>query len=591
MTSIKNKFVGIKAFEENSSGLTMYNMLESKFLSNEAVMKNLVGVAHDRGSNIIGSEKGLITLLREKNQNFFDLNDPCHSLNLVIKNSLCKLSTDIKTFVIKIHSYFTSPQRKALLAKIQDENNLATKKLKRYVKTRWLSFGNSLERLVDIWESLQIYMEYMNKNKQVDKKSKSEDEEIVEIDYKWFFDLLNNESFKVQINLLTYIINKLNHFNTTFQNQSLEIQNLKILTNECYKTILKIIVPLAKITNENFSKFPTLDWEKEEIQSLWFMKKEEFIAHISEIPRCSRLSNLSSKEKDQVYKMFVSFLSKMLNLMAKYLPLQDKVIDMLDFVDLKGEFEVNEEKILKFNKMFNVIKDPDEVEELKQELTKMSSLNSGTYRREAKNSVNLWDLVEKDQFIYLPKVARFAQTFPTSSASIEQAFSLIKLIKNDKRYNLSQENIEGQMFIREEYNDLEYINLPNEVVDLYYEMKGELNLRKNGLNSLSRNENNEKLEEEKFSVSSEQKDQANTQKDNNKVEEEKVTGGLERNGVKDQSETESKGKKRKPYPPIQHENKILKKTQVSELRKIVKMMNQTQTGKESEKKVTLGEDP
>ena len=66
------------------------------------------------------------------------------------------------------------------------------------------------------------------------------------------------------------------------------------------------------------------------------MKKEEFIAHISEIPRCSRLSNLSSKEKDQVYKMFVSFLSKMLNLMAKYLPLQDKVIDMLDFVDLRG---------------------------------------------------------------------------------------------------------------------------------------------------------------------------------------------------------------------------------------------------------------
>ena len=344
MTSIKNKFVGIKAFEENSSGLTMYNMLESKFLSNEAVMKNLVGVAHDRGSNIIGSEKGLITLLREKNQNFFDLNDPCHSLNLVIKNSLCKLSTDIKTFVIKIHSYFTSPQRKALLAKIQDENNLATKKLKRYVKTRWLSFGNSLERLVDIWESLQIYMEYMNKNKQVDKKSKSEDEEIVEIDYKWFFDLLNNESFKVQINLLTYIINKLNHFNTTFQNQSLEIQNLKILTNECYKTILKIIVPLAKITNENFSKFPTLDREKEEILSLWFMKKEEFIAHISEIPRCSRLSNLSSKEKDQVYKMFVSFLSKMLNLMAKYLPLQDKVIDMLDFVDLRGEFELMRKK-------------------------------------------------------------------------------------------------------------------------------------------------------------------------------------------------------------------------------------------------------
>ena len=53
-------------------------------------------------------------------------------------------------------------------------------------------------------------------------------------------------------------------------------------------------------------------------------------------------------------------------------------------------------------------------------------------------TTNLWDLVEKDNFIYLPQIARIAQTFPTSSAAIEQAFSILKSIKENKRYNLSK---------------------------------------------------------------------------------------------------------------------------------------------------------
>ena len=176
--------------------------------------------------------------------------------------------------------------------------------------------------------------------------------------------------------------------------------------------------------------------------------------------------------------MFTSFIGKVLSLLAKYLPLNDKVINLLDFVELRGEFIHNEDKILKFNNLFQVIKKPEEIENLKQELTRIHGLSPADYRRDAKNSIHMWDLVEKDNFTYLPIVAKFAQTFPTSSATIEQTFSILKLIKGEKRYNLSEKNLEGQIYIHQEFNGTNSIHIPDEIVDLYYIMKGEINYRK-----------------------------------------------------------------------------------------------------------------
>ena len=64
----------------------------------------MVGVVHDCGFNLVGSDIGLLALLKKKNPDLFDLNDPCHSFNLVVNNSLGKLSPDIKSFVIQIHN-------------------------------------------------------------------------------------------------------------------------------------------------------------------------------------------------------------------------------------------------------------------------------------------------------------------------------------------------------------------------------------------------------------------------------------------------------------------------------------------------------
>ena len=89
-----------------------------------------------------------------------------------MKHSLEHLPEEIKNFLTEIHTYFGSPQRRERLKVIQDQHNLPIISLKHYAKTQWLSLGDSLERIVQIWDSLKLYFETIkelkvNKNAQM----------------------------------------------------------------------------------------------------------------------------------------------------------------------------------------------------------------------------------------------------------------------------------------------------------------------------------------------------------------------------------------------------------------------------------------
>jgi len=154
---------------------------------------------------LTGGKIGLISLLSEEIDGyFFDLRDPCHGLSLAVSNALDCLPEEIMTFITSIHSHFMSPQRVAFLKKIQYENGKPIKKLKKYVKTRWLSLGISLDRLIEIWDSLRLYSEQI-----IEDKNFSDKKNIKE-----FCKQLKNDCFKLQIKYLCRIMNRINNFNT-----------------------------------------------------------------------------------------------------------------------------------------------------------------------------------------------------------------------------------------------------------------------------------------------------------------------------------------------------------------------------------------
>jgi len=150
---IENKIIGIKYLKGESTAQVILDIAKEKLLELDPKVKNnMVGFTHDRHSSFRGKFNGLSVLFsRELSQKIFDLPDPCHALSNCLSKSLLSVPEEMLNFTTKIHSYFSSSQRKERLKISQKEGNLDILLLKKYVESRWLSLGDSLERLLLLW--------------------------------------------------------------------------------------------------------------------------------------------------------------------------------------------------------------------------------------------------------------------------------------------------------------------------------------------------------------------------------------------------------------------------------------------------------
>ena len=78
------------------------------------------------------------------------------------------------------------------------------------------------------------------------------------------------------------------------------------------------------------------------------------------------------------------------------------------------------------------------------------------YRDTSLNILYLWDCLEKHEHLSLfPHIARLAETLPTSSATIEQSFSNLKLLKTDLRNRQGESSLERLFFVGQEFREKE----------------------------------------------------------------------------------------------------------------------------------------
>jgi len=184
--------------------------------------------------------------------------------------------------------------------------------------------------------------------------------------------------------------------------------------------------------------------------------------------------------------------------LIEYLPLNDSLIDILDFVELKDDYPTLKDKVRQFNKKFNIIEEENMIE-LKEELIKLKNSKLEFHRNNSISLLHLWDRLEKEEkLIFLPKIMKVAQSLPTSSATIEQSFSIIKLLKTSLRNKLSQSSLEGLIFVGQEFRDKKDFIISDKMVELYNSIKKSFNDQKSGkrkTNSLCDNQTQPQTEQ------------------------------------------------------------------------------------------------
>ena len=421
-TKIQNRIVGIKYLEESSTGATIYQIVKEKLLELSAEIKgNLIGTVHDRGSNLTGPEFGLIKHLKDDLQRyFFDLNDPCHGIHLAVEKALEDLPSDTMKFVNKIHSHFRSPQRISFLSKIQQNENLKQLSLCHYVETRWLSLGLSLNRLIQIWPSLELYV------------TTAKPPRLKNKDRKYLEEKINDKNFYLKILFLSHVLSKTNSLNIIFQTKTLEVHQLKVQIHSFIREVAELFLSEI-IIPDDISKFKTVEWK----EGSCFLSESELIENLKVEfnPKFLEVKEATVEVRSEFVEFCQNFLKSLLSWLVEYLPIDDVIVNALTFVSLPINTQQLRKNILCFNQHYKIHSAESE-ENLKQEINELSKLNIDWMRQIAGDSaLKLWDLIEatynkeniqsKDagkKFPLLSTVFNTAHTIATTSATIEQTF-------------------------------------------------------------------------------------------------------------------------------------------------------------------------
>jgi len=176
--------------------------------------------------------------------------------------------------------------------------------------------------------------------------------------------------------------------------------------------------------------------------------------------------------------MFYDFIGKILNLLKDYLPLEDKLIEILDFIDLKDPLSVFKQKLKFFYEHFNILKEKEKAT-LQDELVSLKQLRIDYYQDSSLNTLHMWDQIQvKENLTIIPRIIKFAESLPTTNAGIEQSFSQIKLLKSNLRNRLHGSTLEGLILISEEFKAKKTISIGERVLKLFIDAKKEFKRKK-----------------------------------------------------------------------------------------------------------------
>lgn len=270
-------------------------------------------------------------------------------LKFLLKNDFNEayISSDINQiteFIDDLHIHFISPQRTAKQFRIQMELGLQKMGLCHYIKVRWLSLGLSLQRVIEIWESLKKYME--------EKPSKSRGKKF---DYLKFSKLFKDPVFKLKILFLEGVIKRLNSCNISYQAQNMEIQNLPLEFTCCVRELLELFLIGSKIPKD-LSTLTVLPWDSGESQGQCIKNDADFIKSLElELHKeFKALQDLGNSKKKEFLAFALNYLKELVRLLVKYLPLADKTIQTFDFVNFPRDKEDLKQKVIAFNSLFKV---------------------------------------------------------------------------------------------------------------------------------------------------------------------------------------------------------------------------------------------
>lgn len=204
---------------------TIFNTVQQDLEKLGIPMSNIVGYAADGANVMMGGNNSVRTRFEADNPHIFTLKCICHSAAICASNACTKLPREAEDFIREIYSYFShSAKQLKEFNEFQHFTDTQPHRLLRPCQTRWLSLNQCVQRILEQWNALEVYLQTCSDDRLL------QTERLVS--------RLQNPHFKLFFYFLSFVLPKFTNFNLLFQSSTPIIHKLYTECEVLYRDLL-----------------------------------------------------------------------------------------------------------------------------------------------------------------------------------------------------------------------------------------------------------------------------------------------------------------------------------------------------------------
>jgi len=464
------KLHSFKECSIDASAEALFKIVDEEILKKD-FSKNLIGYVSDGAPVMNGMNNSILSRLQNLYPNLWYMYCLNHALHLVACHAAKVIPSEVEEFIKQSYKFFkNSAKRLAEFNSVTEGMNLDVKQLLKPGQTRWLSLQLAVDRILTLWEPLFQYFK--------------------EVDQMNLIKAMTTKTTKIYLQFMSTFLKKFNFINLIFQR---EVSQMFYAKDEICKFLVglaqNILVKSYNVNEETkyFDPWTMLELsyeDNEEFQRYLLSDSEQYDTILKIYGNVIHLKDVSKQEGLQVCQIFQKFIQNALKDLKRVLPLKDLVLNRLSAFDPETSIACD---LIEIGQVFTNIIPPeiyheyfDQVTNWIFDLQKLKEIRKKFLITAQQDFDIVSFFQQKTLQIKYPLVVKLAQALlglPHSSATIERAFSQLKLIKNEKRCNLANDTLESLMITK-----VNEINIEDEIVMenlyQYYEKKQILKKRK-----------------------------------------------------------------------------------------------------------------
>ncbi|XP_070526469.1 protein FAM200A-like [Cardiocondyla obscurior] len=417
------KLINIDA--KNSSAEKLFDAFLNEMWKLQIPFQNIIAMSCDNAHVMVGKYSSFKTKLQKFCHKLLTFSCSCHSAALIAHNACSKIPEHCEEFVKKVATFInSSPKRSAIFEEFAISFQETNHKIFKLSDTRWLSRYSSIERLLEYWNTLFLFLTEIV----VNKKTKSGE---------YILSIMQKPDTKAYLLFLKHI---LYHFNLFFQSLETRIQVLNRKSLEFLCGICRNFLKPELLSSLKEIDMPEFDKTENQISINEIYLEEECRIYLNNLITEGHADVVANIRRDCL-QFYVTAAQDI----CKRLPIRDAFLSKL--------------KVFEFNTALRDSNRESSFRDVSYIVSTFGGFDEKNLKKEwfalyedfSESDKDLLAILEFDElwkkilkshrYPNLKSVLNAVRSLPNSNADSERIFSFLPDIKTKKRNKLAPANV------------------------------------------------------------------------------------------------------------------------------------------------------